>query len=504
MGIKDRTDCRTAVSMSGIRGEDEETMRTRNLSGKETFLRPLIAAFSLVTVLICQLEPARCEDMDSGQSGPASPVQKVADAWADWPQSKNFKITLEYRNYSYFEEESRGDSTDSINEGRLRVEYDTYVADNMRVYIDALLQADDAGFTHGFVDDFEDDDLKRNYFNFTEAFLDIYLDTVDLRLGKQIVKWGKADAANPTDNVSPTDYANLLDEDDIGVVAASLTHYWNGWSLQVVGVPGFTPTRLPPRGTRFSLFPPDPYVTIKDPALPFDLRIPIEDPELPPNTIDNSQFGLRLQTTYRGWDFSVSYYDGVNDVPAATMRYTEIPLIPVPVPVAIVPVYNRFRAFGGDFATTFGRWGLHGEAAQLVFDGNEEDSRFQYVIGIDYTQSNIIRDHDLFVILEYVGEDVTKEGTGLDLGGPPLDRVLTSAVATRIMYEFTEYTRLEVDGAIDLYQGDDYYLQPQLIHEMTDNFEVAVGVDLLGGPRDTFLGQFKDNDRFFLKLKYTF
>ncbi|UCD57807.1 MAG: hypothetical protein JSV16_01475, partial [Candidatus Hydrogenedentota bacterium] len=371
------------------------------------------------------------------------------------------------------------------------VEYDNSFRENMRVYINALLQADDNDFTHGFVDDFEDDDLRRNYLNFTEAFLDIYFDTCDLRLGKQIISWGKADAFNPTDNVTPTDYANLLDEDDIGVVAVNLNYYWNDWNLQLVGVPGFTPTRLPPRGTRFSLIPPD-------------APLPVEDPELPSNTLDNAQFGTRLQTTYRGWDFSVSYYDGVNDVPAPTLRSVQIPFPPFSIPVSVVPVYNRFRAVGGDFATTFERWGLHGEVAHLVFDGDREDSRIQYVIGLDYTKSNIVFDHDLFVIVEYIGEDVTKEGATLETDRPPLDRVLMGAIAANIQYEFTEFTRLELRGAIDFHQGDDYYFQPQLVHEMTDNFEITLGFDVLGGPRNTFFGQFKDNDRFFVKLKYTF
>ena len=79
-----------------------------------------------------------------------------------------------------------------------------------------------------------------------------------------------------------------------------------------------------------------------------------------------------------------------------------------------------------------------------------------------------------------------------------------SAVAVDLTYKFTEYTKFELKGAIDFYQGDDYYVQSQLVHEMTDNFEVTVGFDALGGPRDTFLGQFRDNDRVYVKLKYAF
>jgi hypothetical protein len=402
-------------------------------------LRVRLAALLLISAFLLAPRPALGQELETDEAGTEqiSPLQSVRGAWEDWPHSKNFKITLEYRNYSYIEGENLGDSRDSINQGRLRVEYDRDVGDNMRVYVDALLQADDDEFTHGFVDDFEDDDLRRNYFNFTEAFLDVYFSDFDLRLGKQIITWGKADVYNPTNNVNPTDYTDLLDDEYIGVVAANFNYYWNDWNLQLVGVPGFTPSRFPPVDTRFSLLPPGGVTFIE----PFPAPVPIEDPVLPSNTINNMQFGARLQTTYSGWDF--------------------------------------------------------------IFDGDTEDARFQYVIGVDYTKSDVIFDHDIFAIVEYVGEEVTKEGSGFDTGSA-VDRVLVSAVAGNITYEFTDYTKLELRGAVDFHQGDDYFIQSQLVHDMTDDFEITVGLDILGGPSDTFFGRFRDNDRVFVKLKYTF
>jgi hypothetical protein len=439
------------------------------------------AIFSFV-----ESEEGYCEEPAAKESGRECPVQSLVDLWRDWPQSENFKTTLEYRNYTYFQGEARGDSRDSINEGRLRIEYDNRFRENMRVYLNLLALDDDADFTHGFFD-LDEDELRRSYLNFNEAFLDIYFGTFDIRFGKQIIKWGKADVVNPTDNLTPTDYSNLLDEDDIGVIAANLNYYRDNWNLQLVGIPLFSPSRLPPRDTRFSIVPPD-------------TPLPVEDPELPPDTIDNAQFGARLKTTYKGWDFSVSYYDGINDIPVPELRFEGTPF---PTPV-IVPVYNRMRVFGGDFATVFDRLGFHGEAAQFVFDGDRQDSYFEYVVGFDYSKSNILFDHDLFLIVEYVGLDVTDEGMTLETETPPLDRVLVSAIAANIKYEFTEFTRLELRGAIDFHQGDDFYIQPQLVHEVNDNLTIIFGLDLLGGPDDTFFGQFRDNDRFYTKLVYTF
>jgi len=116
----------------------------------------------------------------------------------------------------------------------------------------------------------------------------------------------------------------------------------------------------------------------------------------------------------------------------------------------------------------------------------------------------VLFDHDIFVIVEYVGEEVTDERKeGFD-SGTSLDRVLVGALAWNITYEFTEYTKLELTGVVDFHQGDDYYFQPMLTHQVSDEFAVTVGFDILGGPADTFFGEFKDNDRIFTKLKYAF
>jgi hypothetical protein len=444
---------------------------------------------------ICQetesqaLEPAAVlpEEVPAASDEPARrcPVEALMERWYDWPPSQNFRITLEYRNYTYLEGEARGDSRDSINEGRLRIEYDKRLRENIRLYLNLLAQADDDDFTHGFFD-LDEDNLKRSYVNFTEAFVDFYFSAFDVRLGEQIINWGVADIFNPTGNVTPTDYSNLLDEDDMGIPAANVNFYWKNWNLQVVGIPLFAPSRLPPRGTRFSIYPPD-------------SPVPIENPELPPNTLENAQFGTRLRTTWKGWDFSVSYYDGINDIPSPELRFN---FTPFPMPY-VVPVYNRMRVFGADFATVFDRWGLHGEAAQFIFDSDRQDDYFEYVLGFDYTRANILFNHDVFMIVEYVGLEVTDEGNELETETPPLDRILTNAITTNTRYEFTDYTWLEIRAAYDFDQHD-YYIQPQLAHSVNDNLTVILGLDLLGGPLDTFLGQFRENDRVYAKLIYVF
>jgi hypothetical protein len=395
-----------------------------------------------------------------------------------------FKTRLEYRNFTYFEDGNRQDQRRSLNEFQAEVEYDHMWTDNFRVYVDALLWLDDDDYAKGFIDELEDDDVKRNKFNLPEFFVDLYFNDFDLRIGKQVVAWGKADSVNPTDNVNPQDLSNFFEQDqEIGVPAVKLDYYIGDFTIEGVFVPTFTPTRLPPLDTRLSV------IDISD--IPF----PINDPDLPSDNIDNSQYGVRLKTTHKGWDFSASFYDGINDFPNVRLEPD----------FSITPIYNKIRVIGADFATTFDRWGVHGEAAQFLSDGDREDSYVQYVLGIDYKRADVVLDHDLFAIVEYIGEHVTQEGESeLPVGGAMVSRVFSNSLFVHIEYEFSDYFRLDLEGIVNLDNGEDYFLKPEFSYDVNNNFTIAVGFDLLWGPSDTFFGQFDKSDRVFTKMTYTF
>lgn len=50
--------------------------------------------------------------------------------------------------------------------------------------------------------------------NLREAWIEIYLGSLDFRLGNQIISWGRADGINPTDNLTPKDYSKFKNNED--------------------------------------------------------------------------------------------------------------------------------------------------------------------------------------------------------------------------------------------------------------------------------------------------
>ena len=92
-----------------------------------------------------------------------------------------------------------------------------------------------------------------------EAYLDIYFNSIDIRVGKQQIIWGKADGVFITDIVSPKDLREFLlpdfDEIRIGITAVKADYYLGNNTVELVWIPVFTPTRMPEENSIWSVTP---------------------------------------------------------------------------------------------------------------------------------------------------------------------------------------------------------------------------------------------------------
>jgi len=101
-----------------------------------------------------------------------------------------------------------------------------------------------------------------------EAYVDLYFKNSDLRLGKQIISWGRAEGAFITDILTPVDVSEFLTQDfadlRMGVTAMKYTRYFGSDYLQLVVNPVFNPNEIPSFDSRWF------------PRLPFASSIPVE------------------------------------------------------------------------------------------------------------------------------------------------------------------------------------------------------------------------------------
>lgn len=162
---------------------------------------------------------------------------------------------------------------------------------------------------------------------------------LDLRVGQQVVNWGKGDQFNPTNNLNPNDlWDPLLFGQQLGtpMVKADYTFY-REWTLSGVLVPIFKPAQLP-SSARLGVASLDrlPFVedslrwrlhaeqTLVRDILKYPTVVTKAIPVLPEARLDNMQFAFRVAGVLAEHDLAFSYYNGRTDMPQPFVNYTRL------------------------------------------------------------------------------------------------------------------------------------------------------------------------------------
>jgi hypothetical protein len=416
------------------------------------------------------------------------------------PASLGFKGSVTYKNYSQFHE-VLNDKQLFVNQGILELEWGRRLTSWSTINLVGEGLLDDANYARGLHFGVPDDSPFRSILGLKEGVLRLHSDTFEVTLGKQFFTWGTADAFKPTDNFNPYDYLDVLDNSKLGVYSAAARWSDGTTSIQGVVVPVFTPSRLPGTGNRWSPVPPSPIVGVVNPR------------ELPSSQATNMQFGARVKTTLKGWDLSVSYYEGFESAPV--IRQSAIPVSPSFALPLFTPVFTRMRIPGFDFSTTFGQFEVHGEGAFKLAVRNGWADRFQLMAGFNYTRDDLglswlkqiifVGEYGREIILENKPESgILRPSGALTLGNFLSSDAFRNALVGRITFRFTEDTQFKLTGVWDISDAPNHYLQLKLVHKLTDALLLETGFDFLAGGRESFWGRWRDNDRFFLMAKYLF
>jgi hypothetical protein len=344
-----------------------------------------------------------------------------------------------------------------------------------------------------------------------DAYLDISTPQSDLRLGSQLITWGRADGIKPTDLFKRYDYTDLIEPRAEEIVAIKWDYYFNSFTLETVWAPIFQKDNVSyDLENRWLLLPRE----VDVPFLgAFKLDYDQDNSDVPKDDPSSSQFGIRLDATYAGWDFAGMYAYTFDRSPTfVDARLQSFDLPDQTAVIQITPRYKRIQVFGGDWATTFGKIGFRGEAAYVLTDdphGRDpqiDDPYFKFVGGFDYKFTDLIKTWDLFVIGQFaLDTEIPRQGES--------NQESTGVAAIRHFYEyallagaeltFSPFILLNGEGFVDLEKGD-YLIKTQFVWKPLDGLALALGADFLGGANDTFFGQFSDNNRIRLEITYEF
>lgn len=310
------------------------------------------------------------------------------------------------------------------------------------------------------------------------------LSDLDVKLGRQVVNWGRSETLRVLDILNPLDQRNpgLFDLVDLRrpVGMAKLAWYpHTRWSLTGLAIPELRFDKQPPFGSDFYPFP-------------------VSYPERTPQSFHgHAGWAAALAGYFEAWDVSFHFADVYENAP----RLEPAPTLPEGFRLG----YSRIRmgGVGGDHA--FGDWVFKAELAYLHgidYATAGEKARIDALLGVEYY--GLV---DSSFALDVVNRHIDDFEGSME-GFPDFARRNTVESSLRWTADWwnarLHTTALGVmfglkaqDGAVLRFTAD---------YDVRDALVVGGGIQiwLEGTDSDGRLNPFAGNDRLFLRAKYSF
>lgn len=347
------------------------------------------------------------------------------------------------------------------------------------------------------------DEVRRDRTYLREAWAELHLGPVDVRAGRVIHRWGRADAVNPTDRFGRWDYTDLLDapEEPLPQDGVRATWYTSGFSVEAVVVPRMRASRLPDVDSRW-------WPELPDSADVHDARVPVHYGYAPVSWPDGdgsrAGFGLRVSGSWAGWDVAWSIVDGLSDLPAWEIDQTLLP-DQAGIEARLGRDYYRLRTMGVDLATAVGGSGIHAEVAWIDPRNDARlprDARrpwLHWVVGADRRVVDAVLARELFVVVEWSREAWPVGGKAPE----PLDltHAFRNALLGRAELSTFGGDATTLEGAWSI-ADEGWLLRVGHSHRVGGRVRIETLLDIPGGAPTSFFGMFRRNRRLHLRVRY--
>jgi hypothetical protein len=351
-----------------------------------------------------------------------------------------------------------------------------------------------------------------------EAYVNAYMGPIDLRLGQQIIVWGRSDAFSPTNNLTSADLRIRSPQEDDkrqGNLSARAFLNLNPVRIEGVWLPVYRATEFPP-------------VELPDP-------VHFGEDVYPPPKLANGTLAGRVHLNIPAFEMSLSYVRGYAPLPGLAYNRAVIQTDPSGKhqdnQILISRVAYRQQVFGVDFATTLGDvMGLKAEGAFRLPNGwethiNVPKPDIQYVLGLDKTIG------EFSMIAQYMGRYVLSwknypdkpadtdgfqsivEPDDLDPSKNAYDEAkankISDGVNTELAYRnqgiFQQRAQLQHLASVRLelltlhdtlsisalgmmnFTTQEWLAFPKVVYKFTDHLTASVGGEIYSGPEGTLL-----------------
>ncbi|MDN4754203.1 hypothetical protein QYZ87_06640 [Porphyromonadaceae bacterium W3.11] len=402
---------------------------------------------------------------------------------------------------NYIEEEAMEDSYDDFLQVRVKGFLDTYhavrtsgkrdfMASRTRARGELRLKKGGAALLVSLNATYNGLLKERSGLNLREAYLSYEKGNLDLRIGRQIIVWGVADALCITDKVSPFDYSEFLaqDYDDIRIPVNALRakYTWQSITFEALLNPVVNFFIIPidkenPWALRFQNTP-----------LPYTIDLESGKPE---KRLKNMEYGGRITVNLRGIDLSISALRTWNKMPALCINLAEDGRSQ-----QIAGKYNRMTMVGADCSFPISQMVVRCETAYYIGEAQggiiqQEAPRrnsINTLLGVDWYPGS-----DWNISVQYSHKYTSGNMTGLSIHR-------NEGLATaRISKEFLQnMLKISTFAYYDV-TNRGIFNRLSASYALNDQVELTAGYDYFNAKKGKF-AMYANNSESWVKVKYSF
>ncbi len=308
------------------------------------------------------------------------------------------------------------------------------------------------------------------------------LDDVDVKIGRQVVNWGRSESLRVLDQLNPLDNREIglgdIENLRLPVFMGKLDYYFYKWDLSLIAIPETKFSKNPVYGSDF-----------------YTYSFEISEDE--PTDIEDTSWALGLTGIFSGWD--VSFH--------AARLWADTPYVALESG-SLVLEHSRINLFGTGGNYSMGNWLFKGELGLLedvdytttsaigLPTGTVLKNRVDVLLGVDYTIA------DTVLTLEVVSRRIANYGEQ-DLLNTKKNMMESSLRYNgRFINDRLNITALAVVFGDSAQNGVIYRLSSD--YELRQSLNLTTGVLIFRKGEIVPYDGIGENDRVFLDIKWSF